>query len=341
MTATKIQWTNAVWNPVTGCSKVSPGCAHCYAETIAARFWPSQYVHTVERGFIAAKDYAADRLDGKLRRFTDVMCHEDRLEQPLHWKGPRRIFVNSMSDLFHDDVPSAFIDRVFAVMALTPRHQHQVLTKRIWRARRYLLADGVLTNRRGLVLGRAWEMLGHPPLHKYEHEDLINRPWPLPNVWIGPSVENQAMADQRFPDACAFGEAGWHVMVSMEPLLGPVTIPDRFLALGRRALVIVGGESGAKARPCALEWLERPIAQCRAAGVHAYVKQLGAFVVSEQRTCEQDLVDTLKPAIARRMLKAPNGEYWAWRAGLQDKSGGDIAEFPESLRVRELPELRP
>src|SRR5690242_9513417 len=84
--STGIQWTDETWNPVTGCSKVSPGCAHCYAETVALRFWPSQYVHTVERGLIAARDYNGERMTGTPRQFTDVMCHEDRLDQPLRWR---------------------------------------------------------------------------------------------------------------------------------------------------------------------------------------------------------------------------------------------------------------
>jgi protein gp37 len=101
MSATSsIEWTEHTWNPVTGCDKVSPGCAHCYAETVALRFWKGQYVHTVERGFIAAKDYRGDSMDGRLRAFTDVMCHADRLDQPLKRRKPTTYFVNSMSDLF-------------------------------------------------------------------------------------------------------------------------------------------------------------------------------------------------------------------------------------------------
>jgi protein gp37 len=103
--STTIQWTDETWNPVTGCSKVSAGCKNCYAEKVAERFW-------------------------KDRKFTDVRCHPERLDQPLHWKTPRRIFVNSMSDLFHEDVPADFIDRIFAVMALSQQHTYQVLTKR-------------------------------------------------------------------------------------------------------------------------------------------------------------------------------------------------------------------
>src|SRR5512138_1319358 len=111
MGTTTIEWTDATWNPITGCWKVSAGCKNCYAE----RVFPRTY--------------------GRERKFSDVMCHEDRLAQPLHWKQPRRIFVNSMSDLFHEDVPFGFIDNIFAVMALTPQHTYQILTKRPERMR--------------------------------------------------------------------------------------------------------------------------------------------------------------------------------------------------------------
>jgi protein gp37 len=130
----QIQWTDATWNPVTGCSKVSPGCAHCYAEGVAARFWKTQYPSMPPR------ELTVDSVrHGRPREFTDVMTHEDRLDQPLRWKKPRKVFVNSMSDLFHEDVPDDFIDKVFAVMALAPQHTFQILTKRAARMRDYLL----------------------------------------------------------------------------------------------------------------------------------------------------------------------------------------------------------
>jgi protein gp37 len=193
-TATSIEWTDATWNPVTGCSKVSPGCAHCYAETVAGRFWPQQYVHTVERGFISVRDYNGDCMDGRLRQFTDVMTHADRLDQPLHWRKPRRIFVNSMSDLFHEDVPDVFIDRVFAVMALAPRHTFQVLTKRADRMRKYF--DGIAI-RQELIGIEAERISG---FDRYDVSGIGAR-WklPLPNVWLGVSVENQRFADERIP----------------------------------------------------------------------------------------------------------------------------------------------
>jgi hypothetical protein len=141
---TGIEWTEATWNPTTGCDKVSPGCAHCYAEGVADRLWATQYPAVMPDGTSVnavpvhiAEEYQREGLT-RPRAFTDVQCHEDRLDQPLRWKKPRKVFVNSMSDLFHEDVPDAFIDRVFAVMALAPQHTFQILTKRAERMRAYL-----------------------------------------------------------------------------------------------------------------------------------------------------------------------------------------------------------
>ncbi len=133
MSTTSIAWTDRVWNPVTGCTKVSEGCRNCYAEVIARRFWPEQYLHTIERGFISSRNYNGERCTGTPRKFSEVMCHEDRLTEPLRWRKPCRVFVNSMSDLFHPDVPDAFIDRVFAVMALSG-YVLQVITDETWRS---------------------------------------------------------------------------------------------------------------------------------------------------------------------------------------------------------------
>lgn len=169
---TGIEWTDATWNPVTGCAKVSQGCKHCYAE----RQWP--------RMTKLVPAYAG-------REFTDVRTHADRLDQPLRWKKPRMIFVNSMSDLFHEAVPFEFIDSIFSAMELAPQHVFQVLTKRPERMREYML-------------------------EKRKHRS------PLPNVWLGVSVEDQAAADERIPyllDTPA--DVRW---ISAEPLLGPVDL---------------------------------------------------------------------------------------------------------------------
>lgn len=178
-----IEWTDATWNPVTGCTKVSPGCDHCYAETLAERFRDTPG-HYYENGF-------------------DVQLRPEKLDQPLRWTRPRRIFVNSMSDLFHDQVPDEYIAKVFAVMARAEQHTFQLLTKRHGRMRS-LLSDDAFPDAVVRELGGG---LGG---------------WPLPNVWLGVSVENQQWADTRIP---ALLETPAAVrFLSMEPLLGPVDL---------------------------------------------------------------------------------------------------------------------
>lgn len=209
----KIEWTEATWNPVTGCDKVSPGCAHCYAETFAERF-RGVPGHPYERGF-------------------DLQLRPERLTQPLEWKQPRLIFVNSMSDLFHEDIPLEFIHLVFGAMARAEWHTFQVLTKRSQR-----LAE---------IAGRLQ--------------------WP-DNVWMGVSVENQRWTrridDLRIvPAAVRF--------LSCEPLLGPVN-----LDLTDIHWVIVGGESGPRARRMKPDWARDIRTQCEAAGVPFFFKQWGA-----------------------------------------------------------------
>ena len=191
---TGIAWTDATWNPVTGCSKVSQGCKHCYAE----REW----------GRLSANPKATAYYG---RAFTDVACHEDRLDQPLRWKKPRMIFVNSMSDLFHEDVPDDFIDRVFAVMALAEKHTFQVLTKRPERMLRWF--DPGFDNREHAV-GQAMREIAAAR----GGDDAGLPEWPLPNVWLGVSVEDQATADDRIPLLLrAPAAVRW---VSAEPILG-------------------------------------------------------------------------------------------------------------------------
>ncbi len=280
-----IEWTDAVWNPTTGCSKVSPGCAHCYAEALSKRYagangWPAEF-----------KPWTPDNAA------ENVILHPDRLDAPLHWKTPRRVFVNSMSDLFHEQVPDEFIDRVFSVMARTPQHTYQVLTKRPERFVRY-------SRMRCQENGQAASFWS-----AFENKDY--RPsWPLSNVWLGVSVENQRWADERIPILLDTPAAVR--FISAEPLLGPLDLthlyghvnfgdhvdltvdalsgmytaawagrksqPDRPLdTLGRGKLdwVIVGGESGSRHRPFDPEWARSIVAQCRDAGVAVFVKQLG------------------------------------------------------------------
>ena len=214
-TRSSIEWTEMTWNPVTGCTKVGPGCAHCYAERMARRLQAmgaARYVH----GFAPT-------------------VHRDALEAPLHWKAPRKVFVNSMSDLFHKDVPLDFIRQVFEVMRRCPQHQFQILTKRSRRLRS-LAEAGVLR-------------------------------WPA-NVWMGVSVEDQRRAARA--DDLAVVPARVRFL-SIEPLLGPI----EQLPLEGIHWAIVGGESGPHARPMHPRWVEDILDQCRARGVPFFFKQWG------------------------------------------------------------------
>jgi protein gp37 len=208
-----IEWTEATWNPVTGCSKVSLGCKNCYASRMAKRLQAMGQANYV-KGF-------------------KVALHPDALELPLKWRKPRTIFVNSMSDLFHEKVPDAFISRVFEVMNRAPWHRFQILTKRSERLRALSL----------------------------------KLPW-APHIWMGVSVETEAYVS-RILDLANTGAA--IRFLSCEPLLGP--IPK--LPLGPIHWVIVGGESGPKARPMKSEWVEDIQGQCAQAGVAFFFKQWG------------------------------------------------------------------
>ncbi len=219
---TKIQWTDAVWNPVTGCTKVSAGCKNCYAEGIAKRFWGD-------------------------RKFTDVQLHPERLEQPLHWKKPRMIFVNSMSDLFHEDIPFEFITEIFRVIDGCKRHTFQILTKRPNIAIEYL-------------------------------SDINGGKYSLPdNVWLGVSVEDQVTADERIPLLLQTPAAvRW---ISAEPLLDRISLQDdkrMYLDSVGADLdwVVVGGESGQRRRPIDLDWARNIRGQCKQARVPFFMKQV-------------------------------------------------------------------
>jgi protein gp37 len=256
-----------------------------------------------------------------------LQFHENRLEQPLHWRKPRRVFVNSLSDLFHHDVSDAFIDRVFAVMALCQQHTFQVLTKRADRMRDYMIA-----------LDRAIRIPTEPfPRWRSEAEAILDArkdwkttapsEWPLSNVRLGVSIENQHFADERFPLICEFGEAGWNTMVSLEPLLGPVVIPSRYLALGSRAWLVEGGESGKNSRRHDIEWARAIYRQAKAAGVAFFEKQLGANAEIQQGCADCD------PCAAGQRCSLG----YNIRMELRHKKGGDISEFPKDLQVREFP----
>lgn len=251
----KIEWTDATWNPVRGCSRVSEGCRHCYAEGVAARFsGPGQpYEGLAER---TAK---GPRWTGKVRLI------ESQLDLPLRWRKPRRIFVNSMCDLFHESLPDLAIDRVFAIMALAPHHTFQVLTKRPERMRAYLTDSATPLKHTGS--------------------------WPLPNVWLGVSVENQEAADERIP--LLLDTPAAVRFLSCEPLLRPVDLTDYLVETARTNRdwyldwIISGGESGTGARPCHPDWIRTLRDQCAAASVPFFFKQWGAWAPAYDLPSEQ------------------------------------------------------
>ena len=343
---TAIEWTDKTWNPVTGCTKVSSGCAHCYAEGVADRFWNTQYRHTVERGFIPVSAYNGDHMTGTPRKFTDVLSHPDRLNQPLRWKKPSRVFVNSMSDLFHEDVADHFIDQVFAIMALSPLHTFQVLTKRAERMRDYMLDS---LRHHDVTMMMQDQEHGVAALLPANGRSFARWPldWPLPNVWLGVSVENQYFADERIPLLLQTPAAVR--FISAEPLLGRVdlyaflTSPERdeclqILGHGAAAApglnwVIVGGESGPQARPCEVAWVRSIVKQCQASRVPVFIKQLGA----DPRDAAAERDDMCARETWPEGWIPTVGGRRVWRPDLSDRKGGDPSEWPADLRVREFP----
>ncbi len=231
MADTQIDWCDKVWNPVTGCSKVSTGCKNCYAERMAKRL-------AGRAGYPAENPFA-------------VTLHPDRLDQPLHWRKPQRVFVNSMSDLFHEDVPFEFVEQVWDTMfncgAVTfdgcPRHTFMILTKRPSRMLEFT---------------------------HWLRDDRLREPR-YRNVWLGVSVEDQATADERTPYLRRCPAA--LRFLSVEPMLGPIPM----LPLRGISWVIAGGESGPHARPAHPDWFRSVRDQCAAAGVPFWFKQWGEW----------------------------------------------------------------
>jgi len=309
---TTIAWTDKTWNPMTGCTKVSQGCKNCYAERIFHRPYPG-------------------------RSFTDVRCHPERLDQPLRWRKSCRIFVNSMSDLFHEDVPSAFIGKVFGIMAVCPWHSFQILTKRQERMRD-LLVTSIVGPLKGEAEQSAYEILDArrpKSLPSLRAGDWPGLHWPLPNVWLGVSVEDQAIADERIP--LLLQTPATVRFVSYEPALGPVDfrawLPWKTRAYeGNPSIqwIIAGGESGPKARTFDIEWARNSIDQCRAANIPCFVKQLGA------RPCAADPSSRLNKPFRYKQKYADDETGQAW-VQLSDRAGADPSEWPSDLRVREFP----
>lgn len=271
----KIEWTEATWNPTVGCTHVSPGCDNCYAASLAS-------------GRLAGTPTYAGLASGG--KFTgEVRLLPDRLGQPLRWRRPRVIFVNSMSDLFHDDIPNEYIARVFAVMHDAEQHTFQILTKRHARLRSLLNSEDFY----GQFVGAVAELRAAE--QRYANPNVR---WPLPNVWLGVSVETQQWADIRVPALLDTPAAVR--FLSCEPLLGPLRLSHGLYdwdeldqsyvcrdhgwpecsqspACNRIDWVIAGGESGARARPMHPDWARTLRDQCAAAGVPYFFKQAGEF----------------------------------------------------------------
>lgn len=343
MSDTRISWTNKTWNPLVGCSRTSPGCDRCYAIGVAHRA-----MQPAHRGLTLMTEHGADWTG-------EVRCLPDRLTVPETWRRPCLVFVNSMSDLFHRDVPPGFIVQVFATMALTPRHTYQVLTKRAQRMAKWTsdptnqclvnvevahrlgirtahfapIDSSAAARRLGAAIGDARVAAG---LERYST-------WPLPNVWLGVSVESQRYANLRLPHLLSTHTAvRW---VSAEPLLGRLDLgigdphrghlsddvhghphprtcltcssEDHDVPYFRRDpghsgidWVVAGGESGPGARPMDLEWARSLRDQCCDAGVPFFMKQLGAVRARE--------------------------------LGAATRAGHALDELPGDLQIRELPE---
>lgn len=305
-TKSTIEWTDRTWNPIVGCSKCSAGCDNCYAERMAARqayMGNHNYLkvvnHIVEdlsgENVVNEPDFWFEGWTGK----TDFV--ESAIEKPLYWKTPQHIFVCSMSDLFHPSVPFEWIADVWRTMAFCPQHTFQVLTKRIERALEFV---------KWLENKHTYD--GGDLMFKNPDGGYIWKTWPLPNVWLGTTAENQEMADKRIPDLLKCPAA--KRFVSVEPMLSAVDLEkaidvpngrylnylrgDYYVVIGKdengQAIfsdrpygaigrgrgvdwVICGGESGPGARPMHPDWARGLRDQCKAAGVPFFFKQWGEY----------------------------------------------------------------
>lgn len=241
---TGIEWTDTTWNPVTGCTKVSQGCKNCYAERVWNRL-------------------SAPGQPYENRKFTDIRVHGDRLDAPLGWRQPRRVFVNSMSDLFHEQIDEDFIAQIFWIMGLASKHTFQVLTKRPERMMALMNSD---------------DFADHATDMARECADLI---WSPPNVWLGVSVEDQKTADARIPILLQTPAA--IRFLSCEPLLGPIDIGFPFVSdnpwMTQQSIdwVIVGGETGPYARRMQADWAWSIRDQCIESMTPFFFKQWGEF----------------------------------------------------------------
>jgi protein gp37 len=308
---TKIEWTERTWNPVGGCRKVSPGCKNCYAIRVARRL-AGNPTKKIARRYSGLTQIEGGKPNWTGKTFID----EEVLLEPLRRRKPTTYFI-SLSDLFYDERPDEDIDRVFAVMALAQWHVFQILTKYPERMLCWFNRDG--RQRRNSVYNRAFLLSSVQQLP-------VPNQWPLPNLWLGVSVEDQKHADERIPLLLRTPAA--LRFVSYEPALGPVDFTrigngsrfdgtrgkdvlrrwDRLTEMQSLDWIIVGGESGPGARSCNIEWIRSAVQQCKAARVPVFCKQAGSFALLD-------------------------GE----RLMLKDRKGGNMSELPSDIQIREMP----
>jgi protein gp37 len=302
-----IEWTQKTWNPIAGCSKVSPGCANCYAEVMAGRL--AAMGQTKYQGLTV--------LQGKHRRWTGKIAFDRHaLYEPIRRTKPTTYFVNSMSDLFHEEVTEDQLNEIFTVMAVCHQHTFQVLTKRPDFAEEYLSASMRLEE-----IYCNWTSFSGGPAEV--------ECWPLPNVHIGVSIENANVkhridALRGIPAALRF--------LSIEPLIADVGE----LNLYHIDWVIVGGESGHGSRPCNVQWIRNVVRQCREQNVPVFVKQMGAVPIAA--ACRQ-LHHEWGEGKFSYYPDAKSSDFW--RIKLKHRKGANISEWPEDLRVRQMPEVTP
>lgn len=338
--ASKIEWTDATWNPTRGCSRVSEGCRNCYAERQAARFTlrgrDDGGITMIEPGPFA--EFVTE-VNGHASWTGKVELIESMLDWPLRKKKPLRIFVNSMSDLFHEALPDDAIDRVFAVMGLSPWHTFQILTKRAERMAEYCkaLTFERLRHWMNLAVDGGEHRPGAYNLTSIAHtskkgtgfEFRRNPGPPYPNVQLGVSVEDEKTMAQRWPALRSIPAA--KRFISYEPALGRIDFSAYFpntlwaLPVDPPDWIIVGGESGPGARPFDIGWARQTVVQCRAAGIAVFVKQLGADPREGNANGNCRNLDCTHPDCGYIRLK------------LADRKGGSMEEWPEDLRVREFP----
>lgn len=337
----KIEWTEATWNPIVGCSKVSPGCQNCYAERMATRLiamGQEKYRGTVASG-----------------KWTGVINFDERvLEEPLRRKKPTRYFVNSMSDLFHENIPHQSILKILAVIAASPQHTFQILTKRPQRMLKFFTITSIQEQ-----LVDALEVLAAKNGWCHAHDDFA---WPLPHLWLGVSAENQKTANKRIPYLLSIPAAVR--FLSCEPLLGPIDLKKA--SFENVDWVIIGGESGPGARPLHPDWVLSLRDQCQASKIPFFFKQWGAFKPicpvygddEAQEWLDASYAHNLNPEKTRIVFNSGHCHNWPhqenWQPDSQSRpyfmervgkkhAGRELEgriwnEFPEVIHMEEIKE---